>query len=24
MTEDEIHALWLYVHSVPPKRGRVR
>ena len=24
MTDDEIHALWLYVHSVPPKRGRVR
>lgn len=24
MTDDEIHALWLYVQSVPPKRGRVR
>jgi mono/diheme cytochrome c family protein len=24
MTDDEIHALWLYIHSVPPKRGRVR
>ena len=24
MTDDEIHALWLYVHSVAPKRGRVR
>jgi mono/diheme cytochrome c family protein len=24
MTDEEIHALWLYVHSVPPKRGRVR
>jgi mono/diheme cytochrome c family protein len=24
MTDDEIHALWLYVHSVPPKNGRGR
>ncbi len=22
MTDDEIHALWLYVHSVPPKNAR--
>ena len=24
MTDDEIHALWLYVHSVPPKNSRGR
>ena len=24
MTDDEIHALWLYVHSVPPKTARGR
>ena len=24
MTDDEIHALWLYVHSVPPKNARGR
>lgn len=24
MTDDEIHALWLYIHSVPPKQSRGR
>ena len=24
MTDDEIHALWLYVHSVPPRKTRGR